>query len=134
MKLLDGLEFSHAKTKVLFITRRKGRKAEPPAPLMIYGKELEYSETAKYIGVTIDNKLSWRQHIQNKMKSAKATETQYNRDWLRSLQRLGLLMIGLVRRGCPSGAFELIYDVKPLHNHSRDFHDDLLSEHLYIYM
>ena len=46
---------------------------------------------------------------------AKATKLQYIRDWLRSFKRLGLMMIGHVRRGCPTGALELIYDVKPLH-------------------
>ena len=152
-----GLEFSHKKTQVLFITRRRGRNANPPAKLKLYGEEIEYSETAKYLGVTIDDKLCWRQHLKNKVKSAKrimmacktalartwgpqpkymkwlytavirpqitygcyvwakSTKIQYIRDWLRSLQRLGLTMIGHVRRSCPTSALELIYDVKPLH-------------------
>lgn len=40
-----------------------------------------------------------------------------NQDKLRSLQRLGLHMIAPIRRGTPSKALEIIYNVEPLHLH-----------------
>ncbi len=40
---------------------------------MIDGTEIKTSETVKYIGITIDNKPNWNQHITNIISKAKKT-------------------------------------------------------------
>ena len=35
------------------------------------GKKIEYSNSFRYLGVTIDNKLSWKEHRENVIKTAK---------------------------------------------------------------
>jgi hypothetical protein len=42
-----------------------------PARLKLYGQSIPFSKTAKYLGVTLDDKLSWKPHIENKIKKAK---------------------------------------------------------------
>jgi hypothetical protein len=41
--------------------------------LQLYGKEIPFSKTAKYLEITIDDELSWKPHIENKIKKAKRT-------------------------------------------------------------
>ena len=64
-----GLEFSPAKTAVLFLTKRL--KYTLPSPLSIYGTRVPYTTNAKYLGVTLDNQLTWQKHIDNKVSSTK---------------------------------------------------------------
>ena len=62
----SGLQFSPAKSQVLFITLKKKGNAIPPKPLTMYGKELEYVNEVTYLGVKIDKNLSWSPHIEHK--------------------------------------------------------------------
>ena len=67
----SGLQFSPAKSQVLFITLKKKGNAIPPRPLTMYGKELEYVNEVTYLGVKIDKNLSWSSHIEHKIKKVK---------------------------------------------------------------
>ena len=152
-----GLEFSPSKTAVLFLTNKT--KFKMPPPISLYGQEVPYVTDAKYLGITIDNRLSWNKHLTNKIYSnkrilmharnslahswgprpkymlwlyksvirpritygafvwTKAVEKESNIKKLRSLQRLGLLMVAPARKGTPTRALEILYEVEPLHLH-----------------
>ena len=57
----NGLEFSPAKTAVILFARNK--KPKRLAKLRVYGNEVNFVETAKYLGLIIDSSLSWIPHI-----------------------------------------------------------------------
>ena len=64
-----GLAFSPPKTvAVLFTTKYKYTL---PAPLTVSGVEIAYSKQVRYLGVILDQKLTWHQHIDSKIKEAK---------------------------------------------------------------
>jgi len=65
-----GLEFSPSKTVAVIFTRK--RKFTPPRAIEIGGIQIPYTNTVKYLGVTLDSKLSWSPHITQKIRSAKA--------------------------------------------------------------
>jgi hypothetical protein len=68
-----GVEFSVEKTVVMLFTKKRASLYQMPSKLQLYGKEIPFSKTAKYLGVTLDDKLSWKPHIENKTKKAKRT-------------------------------------------------------------
>ena len=63
-----GLTFNAQKTVAVLFKRNK---QVPSAHLTFDGKLLEYSETVTYLGVRLDEKLHWGQHITNKIDKAK---------------------------------------------------------------
>ena len=63
-----GLSFNASKTAVMHFWR--GNKT-PHRKLSMEGNTLEYTESTKYLGVTLDRELKWRNHVENKIKSAK---------------------------------------------------------------
>ena len=63
-----GLRFNPEKSTAIIFTR--SRKSAPKA-LVIDGKEVPYKESVKYLGVTLDRKLHWKQHIDEKVTRAK---------------------------------------------------------------
>ena len=63
----NALAFNPNKTKVMIFTRK--RQVKKPK-IYLQGVELEYVEEFKYLGITIDNKLNWRKHIENQTKRA----------------------------------------------------------------
>ena len=65
----NGLSFNPMKTEVIIFTRK--RKFDIPFKLKMKGTELEYSKEARYLGVLIDSKLSWKPHMDNKILQAK---------------------------------------------------------------
>ena len=65
-----GLNFNPSKTKAMLFTK-KINFAYPA--LNLDGIPIEYVETFKYLGVTLDTKLSWKKHIKAQVKKAKAS-------------------------------------------------------------
>ena len=63
-----GLLLNSSKTQVLFIRPRGVHDA--PSSIYCRGQILETTRTAKYLGVIIDDELSWRQHVDHIGKKA----------------------------------------------------------------
>ena len=63
-----GLHFNPDKSVAVVFTRR--RKA-PPFSLTIDGKEIAYKNEVKYLGITLDSKLHWTPHINEKLGKTK---------------------------------------------------------------
>ena len=63
-----GLKFNPEKTVAVLFTRKR---KTPTNFVEFEGVKLPYSETVRYLGVDLDSKLHWRQHILNKIKSSK---------------------------------------------------------------
>ena len=68
-----GLTFNAKKTKAMFFTNKKN-VIQPK--LYINGEEIEYVKEFKYLGVILDDKLSWRKHINHISNKATATFMQ----------------------------------------------------------
>ena len=60
--------FSPSKTKAMLFTRSRKYKLKP---IYLGDSEIDYVSTFKYLGVTIDNKLTWNTHIDNVISKAK---------------------------------------------------------------
>ena len=63
-----GLKFNPEKSVAVVFTRRQKL---PPFSLKIDGKEIVYKSEVKYLGVTLDSKLHWTKHIEEKITKAK---------------------------------------------------------------
>ena len=63
-----GLKFNPEKTVAVLFTRKR---TTPEHFIKFEGVHLPYSESVLYLGVTIDSKLHWREHVQNKINKAK---------------------------------------------------------------
>ena len=63
-----GLTFNPEKSVVVIFTRRRKK---PPFQLKIDGKPIEFSNSVRYLGVTLDSKLHWTPHIEDKITKAK---------------------------------------------------------------
>jgi len=67
----EGLNISPHKTAIVPFTNR--RKTEGLGPLILHGKELEMLGEVKYLGVILDCKLNWNQHLQKIISKAQTT-------------------------------------------------------------
>ncbi len=81
---VHGLVFNPAKTQVMMCNR--GRRYSPTEPeLKLGGKKLNYSENIKYLGVLINKRLIWAQHVKERYKKCLAllyrTKTLVAKDW-----------------------------------------------------
>lgn len=73
----NGLKFSEAKTEMVVFTRKFGWRANQK--LKMYGQEIAHADKAKYLGITMDSKLTFAPHVREKAKKAKAICVQLNR-------------------------------------------------------
>ena len=74
----NGLSFSVDKTTVVFFSRQqKFHKEVLPKlkKLTINGVDINPSESMTYLGIVLDQKLSWTPHIQRKVSKAKKNYT-----------------------------------------------------------
>ena len=67
----QGLRFSPKKT-VIVMFRRRVTNINPGGKLSMYGQEIEYSSSVRYLGVQFDCRLNWNAHFQKKISNAKS--------------------------------------------------------------
>ena len=67
----EGLTFNAKKTAVIIFTRNPHFKYDKVKPLTMGTTELEYVKETRYLGITIDQRLSWNSHISNKINACK---------------------------------------------------------------
>ncbi|XP_044597530.1 uncharacterized protein LOC123274105 [Cotesia glomerata] len=65
-----SLRVNPTKTEMVLFTKRRKLKIIAPS---IFGTELKFSKEVRYLGVTLDSKLTWRSHIEKQTKKATAT-------------------------------------------------------------
>jgi hypothetical protein len=65
-----GMKFSPQKTVVVIFSKKTVDTTLLPK-LKMYNEPIQYSEEVKYLGVTFDNKLTFKQHIHNSFNKAK---------------------------------------------------------------
>ena len=65
-----GLTFSSSKTVAVLFSKHTKPLAFIP-PLYLDGVEIEYKDSAKYLGVTLDRQLNFKEHIKQKTTKAK---------------------------------------------------------------
>ncbi|KAI5735212.1 hypothetical protein M8J77_015582 [Diaphorina citri] len=63
----EGLKVNPTKTTVVPFTRKILRNNKK---LKLFGKEIEMSEEVKYLGVTLDRKLTWNRHLEKTINKA----------------------------------------------------------------
>jgi hypothetical protein len=67
----EGLNISPHKTAIVPFTNR--RKLEGIGPLILHGKELKMLDEVMYLGITLDSKLDWNQHLQKIIRKTQTT-------------------------------------------------------------
>ena len=67
---VHGLTLSPEKTKCIVFTNKQ--KIVLPKKLVMNNYEIPYVHSTRYLGITVDSKLEFKEHIQNKIKSAKS--------------------------------------------------------------
>ena len=72
-----GLNISALKTKIVLFTWKKDQSL--PIPLKVGGRPIELSNSVKFLGVTLDSKLTFNEHIDNITRKATATLMQCKR-------------------------------------------------------
>ena len=65
-----GVELDAKKTKAMWLWKRRSNKAKL-IPLWLGDRKLEYASTYKYLGVLLENRLSFNLFIQKKLKTVK---------------------------------------------------------------
>ena len=67
--LTQGLRFNAQKTEVIVFS--KATKIEMPNKLRVGGQNIPYGTQAKYLGILLDSKLSWKPHMDRAITKAK---------------------------------------------------------------
>jgi hypothetical protein len=67
-----GLKFNATKTEAILFSRDNHNKRKFPIPrLKMEGKHVSLSDTVKYLGVILDRRLHWTEHINDKLSKCK---------------------------------------------------------------
>ena len=66
------LRFSPSKTKMILFSRRRNKKKPV---LKLYNTQIEWVESFRYLGLTLDSRLSWTQHIQKTINTSTVQKT-----------------------------------------------------------
>lgn len=66
----NGLTFEPKKTEVVMFTRKKVDWSSLPK-LEMGDRKLPFSRAAKYLGITLDSRLQWSDHLNNRILKAK---------------------------------------------------------------
>ena len=66
-----GLKFNASKTVVVIFTKSRLEMSKLPNKLQVSGTDVEFSDSAKYLGVTLDCKLTWSTHFNNQLNKCK---------------------------------------------------------------
>ena len=69
----NGLVFNALKTEVIIFTRARLKDNEYPNRLIMGTNRIEFGNSVKYLGVLLDNKLSWAINLDLKITKAKRT-------------------------------------------------------------
>ena len=67
----NGLQISALKTKIIYWS--KSNPKEHPTSITVDGNEFKLSKSVKYLGVIIDDKLNWNEHINEAVLKCKKT-------------------------------------------------------------
>ena len=67
----EGINISPHKTAMVPFTNR--RKIEGLGPLNLHGKDLKMLDEVKYLGVILDSRLTWNQHLQKTIRKTQTT-------------------------------------------------------------
>lgn len=73
----SGLSVNPSKTSIVLFTKK--RKLELGKTLLLFNKELSLTSTVKFLGLILDSKLSWRTHVDDRIKKACMTLGQCRR-------------------------------------------------------
>lgn len=65
-----GLSVNPKKTEIMVFTKRY--KWDRNCPLVLNGQKLEFAREVKYLGVTLDGKLSWKTHLERRCRGLMA--------------------------------------------------------------
>ena len=72
-----GLKLSALKSHIVIFTHRQNVKLREPIKIM--GHEIKVSNSTKFLGVTLDSKLNWSEHIDKQINKCKQTLFQCRR-------------------------------------------------------
>jgi ribonuclease HI len=73
----SGLKLSHLKSHCVMFTNRRNWSFD--RPLKVDGAEIDVLGSTKFLGITLDSKLSWNEHIDNLCKKTKGILMQCRR-------------------------------------------------------
>ena len=65
------LQLCPTKTVAIIFHRKTKKTFSEPKKLKLFGHTIEYSQSTRYLGVTLDHKLNWKIHIEQKIQKAK---------------------------------------------------------------
>lgn len=79
----EGLNISPTKATIVSFTRRK--KLDGIGPIYLHGEELTFKGEVKYLGVILDSKLTWNQHLEKVINKSVTTfamvRRMYGKTW-----------------------------------------------------